>query len=341
MKRTTIWHAFFMILLSLSILTSCNNNPDPTTTDLLGDWIRKSSFEGVTRSGAVSFTIGTRVFVGTGFDGTNRLKDFWEFDAAQNTWLSRAELPGVGRNSAVAFTANGKGYVGTGLDGAGNRLKDFWEYDPATNIWTSIADFPAESPYRYGAVALSLNNKGYVGAGYGGNAATGGGNNLKDWWSYNGTGWTKEQSIGGDKRLYAFSFVINGIGYVGGGNNNGTLPYDFWAFDGTNWTAKRDLDDKDDSDFTYKISRQLAVAFTINNLGYVVTGNDGQSVLSTCWEYDPSTDAWTEKTTFEGTTRDGAVGFSVGAKGYVTTGTSLGSRFDDIWEFDPTLAKVE
>ena len=346
MKIKKIWPGFTLTVLSLVILTTSCNDPSETT-DLLGDWLRKSSFDGVTRSGAVSFTIGTRVFAGTGYDGTKRLKDFWEFDAAKNTWIKRAELPGVARNSAVAFTVNGKGYVGTGLDGV-NRLNDFWEYTPGpagstvdNGTWTQIANFPADAPYRYGAVALSLSNKGYVGAGYGGDAATGGGNNLKDWWSYNGTTWNRESSIGGDKRLNAFAFVISGVGYVGGGNNNNTYPYDFWKFDGTNWTELNGLDDIDDSDFTYRLQRESAVTFTIGNSGYLVTGSENSSTLKTCWEYNPSTDSWTQKTDFEGAPRDGAIGFSVGTKGYVTTGRNGTTRFDDIWEFDPTLEKVE
>ncbi|HZX73158.1 MAG TPA: kelch repeat-containing protein [Cyclobacteriaceae bacterium] len=352
MERKRIWPVFIIKLLALSVLiSSCNDNKNTPTTDLIGDWLRKSDFEGVSRSGAVTFTIGTRVFVGTGFDGTYRLKDLWEFDAAKNTWFRKADFPGVARNSAVAFSANGKGYIGTGYDGV-NRLNDFWEYNPTTNAWAQIADFPADSKYRYGAVSMSTSTKGYVGAGYGANIPTGGGNDLKDWWSYNPTTatWTQEQSIGGSKRSFAFSMVIDGKGYVGGGSNNGLHPLDFWEFDPStaSWTQKNNLDDvSGDPNFTWALQREAAATFTINGLGYLTLGNNG-SALGDCWQYDPSQDiyqvnykGWTQKTNFEGTPRDGAVGFSVGSKGYITTGRSSNTRFDDIGEFDPTLPKVD
>ena len=339
MKRIQTWPLFILFIGLTLLASSCKDSS--TTPDLLGDWMRRSDFEGKPRNGAVTFTIGTRVFVGTGYDGTFRLKDLWEFDAAKNTWFPRKEFPGVARSGAVAFTAGGKGYIGTGYDGT-NRLSDFWEYDPSLDTWKSIAELPAASKYRFGAVALSLGNKGFVGAGFGGDVAQGSGSDLKDWWSYEpGIGWKQEQSIGGSKRTNAFSFVLNGVGYVGGGTNNQIYPIDFWAFDGTSWTQKRDLDDvAGDPTFTYNLSRESAVAFSINNAhAYLVTGNYN-SILGNCWEYDPATDLWTEKTPIEGAPRDGAVGFSVGAKGYVTTGKSSSFRFDDIWELDPSVAKI-
>ena len=38
------------------------------------------------------------------------------------------------------------------------------------------------------------------------------------------------------------------------------------------------------------------------------------------WEYDPATNAWTQKADFGGTARLDAVGFSIGSKGYIGTG---------------------
>src|SRR6218665_885842 len=191
-------------LFTLILLAGAFDN-NSSQKDKLGDWVKKSDFEGVGRSGAVTFTIGERVFIGTGFDGTNRLTDFWEYDATKNTWYKRKPFLGIGRNSAVAFSANGKGYVGTGFDGT-NRLKDFYEYDPATDNWRQVADFTGSA--RYGAVAMSIGNKGYIGSGYDGN-------DLKDWWEFTPPvdeldlgSWTQKVSIGGSKRSNAFAFVI-------------------------------------------------------------------------------------------------------------------------------------
>ena len=72
---------------------------------------------GVGRTEAAFFTIADKVYVGGGFDGVDRLNDFWEYNQATRTWLRKKDFPGVARNSAVAFSINGKGYVGTGYDG--------------------------------------------------------------------------------------------------------------------------------------------------------------------------------------------------------------------------------
>src|SRR5436190_22202994 len=56
----------------------------------------------VPRYGAVSFTIGTKGYVGTGHSGTG--KDFWEYDPATDTWTQKADFGGTGRSDAVAFT---------------------------------------------------------------------------------------------------------------------------------------------------------------------------------------------------------------------------------------------
>jgi hypothetical protein len=54
------------------------------------------------------------------------------------------------------------------------------------------------------------------------------------------------------------------------------------------------------------------------------------------WQYDPATDLWVERTTFQGTPRIGAVGFSVDGRGFVVTGGSGGTLvYDDLWEFQP------
>ena len=40
------------------------------------------------------------------------------------------------------------------------------------------------------------------------------------------------------------------------------------------------------------------------------------------WEYNPTTNSWSQKEIFPGSNRDKAVGFSINDKGYVGTGSS-------------------
>ena len=329
MKQKTImlFALLFLFMLTFSFLNSCSKDD---TNDLVGNWVSVSDFDGLPRSDAVGFSIGTKGYVGTGYDGDKRLNDFWEYDVDKNSWSQKADFPGIARNAAVGFATDTKGYIGTGYDGR-NKLNDFWEYDPGTNTWNRRADFGG-SP-RYSAVAMSINNKGYIGTGYDGNF-------LKDLWEYdpeNDT-WTQRTSIGGSKRTDAASMVIDGKGYILTGIDNGVYQTDMWEYDpGTDvWTKMRAITNSSSESYDDKYKTIVGtskVGFSINGKGYLATG--GQSASKDVWEYNPITDLWTEKTGFEGSARADAVGFAIGNLGYITTGRSGSYYFDDIWSFNP------
>lgn len=327
--------SFMMLLLGLTIilgLSGCEKNTDEDD-DLVGNWKKRSEYEGVGRTEAVSFTIGTTVYAGGGYDGSDRLNDFWSFDQITGTWLRIADFPGTARNSAVAFSVNNKGYVGTGYDENDNKLKDFWEYDPATNAWTSIADFGGTG--RYNAVGFAIDNKGYVGTGYDGNY-------LKDMWQYNPATntWLQVASLTGSKRSEAVAFVHNNLGYVLTGSNNGSYLNDFWVYNpATNtWAEKRKIsdvsDDDYDDDYGENIKRTNAAVFIMNDKAYLSCGSRG-SAIGTTWQYDIGADLWAQKTALEGSAREGLLGFAIANRGYIVTGNNSSFRFDDLWEFYP------
>jgi N-acetylneuraminic acid mutarotase len=304
---------------------------DDTTTTLAGAWVQRSTFEGVVRSNAASFTINGIGYVGTGFDGSNRLKDFWQYDPAQNFWQQKADFPGNARNEAVGFGAGGKGYIGTGFDGT-TIYKDFYQYDPGTDKWTQIADFGGGT--RYGTVGFSLYDVGYVGTGFDGTYK-------KDFWSYNSSNntWTQVVSIPGDKRIDAIAFVINQKAYVGTGINNGAYLNDFYEYDPTilNWNQKADLaaDVNGDGTIDHDVRRSGAVAFTTaNNTGIVSTGNYN-GLLKSTFQYNPADNTWAQMVDFAGTARENAVGLTVGTRGFLIGGKNGNSRYDDFWEFTP------
>ena len=323
----------FTLLLGLLWLQSCTDTID-NDDDGDGNWVRRSDYEGDTRSGAVSFTIDGFAYVGLGSDGDDYFKDFWRYDPERNFWQEVAEFPGEGRISAVAFSLEGKGYVGTGFntDLQEEELRDFWEYNPTEDTWTRVSDFGGSA--RFSAVAFTLNNKGYVGTGYDGSF-------LKDFWTYDPTTDTWEQTVSlfGSKRENAIAFVINGIAYVGSGINNNQFLYDFWAFDPENesWEDLALNDDDDDYDeFISAMERDDAVSFIIDDVAYIGTGRGSSSFLANVIAFDPLTNRWQDGFTFfEGTSRAAAVGFTLNNKGYIVTGRSGSSRHDDIWEFRP------
>ena len=318
--------------LSVTILTACQK--DSTTTDVLGNWAKRSEFEGVSRTEGVSFVIGDKVYVGSGFDGTNRLNDFWNFDYASGTWYKVASFPGVARNSAVAFTIDGKAYFGTGYDANGNKLNDFWEYNPSTDTWTQKADFAGGG--RYNAVGFAIGSYGYIATGYDGNY-------LKDNWQYNPAtdSWKQVASLTGSKRTEAVAFVHNGLAYVVSGQNNSLYLNDFYVYNPAtdSWTEKRKINSVDDDnsyddDYGEYIKRSNATVLVIDNKAYLVAGNIN-GATKTVWEYDIANDLWAEKTGLEATAREGLVGFSVNNRGFIVTGHNSGTRFDDCWEFFP------
>lgn len=305
------------------LLVGCSNSDDSDDSDEYGNWVESSSFDGDSRGNAVSFTIGTKGYLVTGYDGDDYLSDTWEYNSDEDYWIQKADFPGIARSGAVGFAIDAKGYIGTGYDGS-DELNDFWEYNPATDQWTQKTDFGGTA--RYGAIGFSINGYGYIGTGYDGSEQ-------KDFWKYDAANNTWEQVVGfgGQKRQNAAVFIIDNIAYIGTGIRNGSVEYDFYSFDGTDWTPLIDLDD-DDLDET--ITFYNSVGFALNGKGYFATGLVS-SLTSECWEYTPSTDTWEEVPYFEGTARQDASSFSFDTKAFVLMGRSSNYYFDDVWEFRP------
>jgi N-acetylneuraminic acid mutarotase len=333
--------AFSYVLLlgsSLFLLYACTKNTS-STSDLVGNWVTVSDFDGVARSEAISFVIGDTAYIGTGYDGTNRLSDFWLYDSKASSvggWTQRASLAdSLARNSAVGFATTTKGYISTGYNGL-VRLKDTYEYDPTQNTWTKKADFGGTA--RMDAVAFGIGTKGYVTTGNDGN-------DTKDFWMYDPSvdTWTQKTSMGGSKREQAVAWVYNNVGYVVTGIDNGSTVNDFWKYDPAAgaWTALRDItnvstDTYDDAYGTNLIVRSNAAAFVVGTYAYVATGQNG-SILKTIWEYNlnPGIDLWVQKQPWEGLERAGAVAFTVNGQGFLGTGKNSTYQFDDWRRFDP------
>jgi len=279
--------------LIFTTIVSCHKS---TTTAITGNWVGKGEFNGVVRSEAVSFVINDTAYVGTGYDGNNRLTDIWAYNAGGDSWYQKADMPGTPRNSAVAFAAAGKGYITTGYDGV-NMLNDTWEFNPIANTWTKKADF-AGSP-RYDAVAFGVGDKGYVGTGFDGTY-------LKDFYQYDPTSdtWTLNIGYGGNKRKQAVAFVYQNKAYVATGVNNGSYQSDFWSYDPSTskWAQLRNTANTNSTesyDDAYgPIDRANAVSFIIGDKAYLSTG-ENPSLLASTWEYDFATDLWVAKQDFE------------------------------------------
>ena len=285
------------------------------------NWVQKTNFGGTGRAFAVAFSIGSKGYIGTGYDETLTFrKDFWEFNPATNAWTQKADFGGTARYSAVGFSIGSKGYIGTGRDGVGLR-KDFWEYDPTGNNWVQKADFGGAG--RSEAVGFSIASKGYIGTG------TTPGTGEKAFWEYDpaGNSWIQKADFAGPGRKKAVGFSIGNKGYIGKGDDSGTPMQDFWEYNvaSNTWIQKAEFADIGGG-------RIYATGFTIGTKGYIGTGLYGGNEL---WEYDQGTNSWTRKTDLPFATRRSAIGFSIGTKGYIGTGieTSTGIMKNDFWEY--------
>lgn len=208
-------------------------------------WTKKSNPPAtLIRSSACGFSIGTKLYIGTGeiYEPVWTLyKDFWEWEQTTDTWTKKADFPGEPRAHASGFSIGDKGYMGLGGVvgmGGGPVYQDFWEYDPATDKWIRKADFPGSQ--QIGAVAFSAGNKGYVTAGWDIYAES---TSYQDIWEWNQTenSWTMVGYFTGTPRTGAVGGSIGNWGYVIGGQNISTgynwdtesVLNDFWLIDFT------------------------------------------------------------------------------------------------------------
>ena len=78
------------------------------------------------------------------------------------------------------------------------------------------------------------------------------------------------------------------------------------------------------------------VSFSLSGKGYAITGtNPSQAPSDDVFQYDPSSNQWTELNDFPGTDRSFAIGQAYNGKGYLGFGFGGNSYLNDIWEYEP------
>ena len=75
--------------------------------------------------------------------------------------------------------------------------------------------------------------------------------------------------------------------------------------------------------------------FTIDNIGYMGVGYDGDDYLNSFWSYDMDGDFWSQKADFPGTARNAAVGFQINGKGYIGSGYDGLNELNDFYAYNP------
>ncbi|MBI3509365.1 MAG: T9SS type A sorting domain-containing protein [Bacteroidetes bacterium] len=240
-------------------------------------WTQMANFPGTARIGAVSFSIGTKGYAGTGNDGAYK-KDFYEWDQTNNTWTPKANFPGTARQDAVGFSVDSLGYIGTGK-GPGPKI-DMYEYHPSSDTWIVKSNFPGTG--KYAAVAFSIGNKGYHCTGFQGGTPP---YTSELWeWDQSTDAWTQMASLSGAARIYGVGFSIGAKGYVGTGYNVDSIPAefrDFWEWDqGTNtWTQQ--------ANYGYG-NVAYGMGFSIGIYGYIMGGGTSSTFSNNLWQWGPT-----------------------------------------------------
>lgn len=132
--------------------------------------------------------------------------------------------------------------------------------------------------------------------------------------------WTIKDTFPGTPRRMGAGLIINGTGYLVGGNSALPATYlnDVWAYSPSadSWSQK--------SNFPYNTS--AAAYFTINNVGYVVGGAQSAGVsVSTNEAYNAGTDTWSAKAGFPENGVTEAFQFVINGLAYVGAGERNGS----------------
>lgn len=179
---------------------------------------------------------------------------------------------------------------------------------------------------RYGAIAFSLHDKGYVGLGDDGT------NLLGDLWQYDPAtdAWIARSAYPGSARRGTLAFATDEYAYVGTGWTGSAPYYDFFRYDAQadSWTAIA----------PYPGERgRNCMGTAANGKGYVGGGSltSPSDYANDFWEYDPTADSWTQRANFPFGGRAGGVSFAIEGIVYVGMGQDGSIDHNDFWAYTP------
>ncbi len=300
-------------------------------------WTQLPDFPGSARDDAASFTIGTRIYVGTGMDaGFQLTNDWWSFDMETEQWTSIASMPATPRQYCTGFTVVDTGYVFGGVD-ANSPLDQLWAYHPELDSWEQKASIPAEA--RWACVAVT---------GYYTNAivATGmlaSGAPTNEAWKYHADidSWEAIAPVPGPARHRAACFLDGGgMLIAGGADSTFTALSDVWSypiwFETGQWNPQTPLPaPRFGADGSWGITAALVGG---------TTGNTPDLVEATAWRYNFS--AWPSLPDFPpGPRRGGAASAGTGSAWtstlYYGTGSDNTVRYHDWWKLDFGVGLME
>ncbi|MDX5477627.1 MAG: N-acetylneuraminic acid mutarotase [Cyclobacteriaceae bacterium] len=275
--------------------------------------IKDFPFEG--RTGAFSFTLGGKIYMGTGFGSNSTyFGDFWEYNPNTDSWTEKASFPigpFIGGNT---FVYQGKGYViaGTTLKCQLNTPCTYTyhsaihAYDPITNSWEKIGELPQFKGNNSGPSITVEGNKAIL------------------FWDYQSFEidlqdyQITQKSNAPGSLIYSASFKIGNKIYVScpmisGKGTKAVFSYDIST---GNWETLPDFPG---------IKRYLAQGFSYNGHGYLIGGKESDvygedKQFKEIWRFDPANQSWKMIGTYPGAAYTGQVLQVIGSDVFVGFG---------------------
>jgi hypothetical protein len=211
-----------------------------------------------------SFVIGNKAYFGySQYVGSSSHGNTWQYNFTTNNWATTEDFPDYYLDRPAYFTVGNKGYVVGGYKhSTSTNSNKTWEFDPAASPkWRVRANIPGIG--RLGACGFAIGTKGYIVNGKT-QTAPFGGYYYKALLQYNPSTntWSTKASFPGVERFLTKSFVIDGYGYVGEGQNSETNFIDMYKYDpvDNDWVRIPD----------YSGYGEMKLAFAINNKGYAL-----------------------------------------------------------------------
>ena len=151
--------------------------------------------------------------------------------------------------------------------------------------------------------------------------------------------WLQKDTVNGAPKSAASSFVLENRAYLVAGTDDFEYKRKMYSY-------RADQDDWDNEvslggDGGDGLARVGATSFALTQggqtKGYVALGQTQTiAFMNDLWEYDPTTEVWTQKANFTGAPRREAVSFVIANKAYVGTGNSGSGLLADFFTYDPT-----
>lgn len=196
--------------------------------DISGDsWKQLASFPGRAPNDLFCVAIDSFIYTTEGYSASQFSSDTYRYDPKTNTWTKLKNCP-VKRTGTAGFSIGKNLYVGMGYDT--EKYKDFYCYHTETDSWSRVSDLPKTRVLSKG---ISINDQGYILLGRYWAGSLNGGKLLSDVLRYDPATdtWSRCGDFPGGGRQNMVAFVINGKGYIAGGEDDEERKSDVWMFE--------------------------------------------------------------------------------------------------------------